>query len=277
MVGAQPDITVIDCMLTAPLRGALAANRPSAVLFHTFGGYWSRNFDRGPAGRALGLLGLRPRSLWDTASTRLMLTDAELDPSSSSPGLRNYTWVGSSETGEAPLARGTRNRVLVALSATDWPGMLPVHRRIIAALETLPVDAVVTTGGVDLGGDLRGAPNVEVRGWVPHDELLPTVDLVIGHGGHSTSLKALAHGVPLLVLPINPISDQLHVGRTLEAAGVARVLSRGSGARDLRSTVVSMLADGRVRERAAATGHRLRQNAPGGEVAAARILTTIRS
>ncbi|MBP6685047.1 MAG: hypothetical protein KA158_06460, partial [Leucobacter sp.] len=91
VVGAQPDITVIDCMLTAPLRGALAANRPSAVLFHTFGSYWSRNFDRGPAGRALGLLGLRPRSLWDTASTRLMLTDAELDPSSSSPGLRNYT------------------------------------------------------------------------------------------------------------------------------------------------------------------------------------------
>ncbi|KAM9862549.1 hypothetical protein ACI1US_01544 [Leucobacter sp. BZR 635] len=273
---AQPDVTVVDCMLLAPLRGALMADRPTAVLFHTFGGYWARTFDRGPAGRGLALLGLRPRKLWGPASTRLMLTDPELDTSSASPELRRYTWAGTSETGAEPVARGGRVRVLVALSATDWPGMLAVYHSIVAALAQLPVDAVVTTGGVELGGELRGAPNVEVRGWVAHDGLLPAMDLVIGHGGHSTTLKALAHGIPLLVLPINPISDQRHVGRALETAGLARVLPRTASAREIRATVTGLLADAALRERAAAVGRRLRHTPPGGEVAAARILTTMR-
>ena len=51
--------------------------------------------------------------------------------------------------------------------------MLPVYRRIIAALSELPIDAVVTTGSVDLGGELIGSDNVEVHGWVPHADLRP--------------------------------------------------------------------------------------------------------
>lgn len=153
---ARPDVVLVDCMLIAPLRGVLAAGRPTAVLFHTFGEYWSHDFDRGPAGRVLALLGLRPRKLWRAAAARLMLTDAELDRGSTTPEMRDYTWVGSTEPGTEPLARGNRDRVLVALSATDWPGMLPVYRSIVAALAALPVEAVVTTGGVDLGDELRG-------------------------------------------------------------------------------------------------------------------------
>lgn len=273
---AQPDVVLVDCMLIAPLRGVLAAGRPTAVLFHTFGEYWSHDFDRGPAGRVLALLGLRPRKLWRAAAARLLLTDAELDRGSTTPEMRDYTWVGSTEPGTEPLARGNRDRVLVALSATDWPGMLPVYRSIVAALAALPVEAVVTSGGVVLGDELRGAANVTVNGWLPHDSLLPEIDLVIGHGGHSTTLKALAHGIPLLVLPINPILDQRRVGRTLEAAGVARVLRRAASASEIRAAVTAILEDQPLRDRAAATGRRLRHSPPGGEVAAARILTTIR-
>lgn len=90
VAAAQPDGTVVDCRLIAPLRGALAAGRPVAVLFHTLGDYWAQPFDRGPAGRGLALLGLRPRRHWDAAATRLMLTDEQLDPSSSSRGMRGY-------------------------------------------------------------------------------------------------------------------------------------------------------------------------------------------
>ncbi|KUF06737.1 hypothetical protein [Leucobacter sp. G161] len=61
VAAAQPDGTVVDCTLIAPLRGALAASRPVAVLFYTLGDYWAQPFDRGPAGRGLALLGMRQR------------------------------------------------------------------------------------------------------------------------------------------------------------------------------------------------------------------------
>lgn len=271
-----PSITIVDCMLVAPLRGALTAGGRSAVLFHTFGNYWAGAFARGPAGRALALKGLGPLQLWRAADLRLMLTDPELDPGSRSPALRDFTWAGTSEVGVAPVDRGERPRVLVSLSATDWPGMLPVYRQIIAALAELPLDAVVTTGGVDLGGTLDGAPNVDVRDWVPHAGVLPAVDLVIGHGGHSTTMRALAHGLPVLVLPINPISDQRLVGQTIEAAGLGSVLPRSAKAADIRAAVTAILADTELRERAAATGSRLRETPSGGEVAAARIVALLR-
>lgn len=272
----RPDVTIVDCALVAPLRGALAAGAPTAVLFHGFGSFWGGTFDRGPAGLALAALGIRPRALWLRAAARIVMADPALDPGSGSRALRDFTWVGTSETGSAPLDRGSRPRVLVALSSTDFPGMLPVYRRIIAALSTLAVDAVVTTGGVDLGGPLTGAPNVEVRGWVGHDGLLPAMDLVIGHGGHSTTMKALANGVPLLVIPVNPISDQRQVGRAVAAAGLGATLRRGAGTPELRATISALLGNTAVRDAAAAAGIRLRATPSGAEVAAARLLAVIR-
>lgn len=268
----RADVVAVDCMTPAPIRGAVESGVPVVVLFHTLGSYWMRSFDRGPMGATLGMLGLRPRTLWTRAAARLLLTDPELDPSSEDPALTDYAWTGTTEIGSEPLVRSGRPRVLVALSSSDWPGMLPVYRRIIAALSGMGVDAVVTTGGVDLGGDLPGTANVEVRGWVPHAELLPTVDLLIGHGGHSTTMKALAHGVPLLVLPINPTADQHLIGRVVEAAGLGRRLPKSARPAAIREAVQAILADDELRALAAATGRRLRSLTPGAEVAADRIL-----
>lgn len=119
----RPNVVIADCMTLAPFRGALAAGAPVAGLFHTLGSYWAGSFDRGPVGRALSAFGLRPRSLWERASARLMLTDPHLDPSSSDPTMREYTWLGTTETGGAPGPRALRPRVLVTLGTTDWPGV----------------------------------------------------------------------------------------------------------------------------------------------------------
>jgi len=271
----RADIVVVDCMTPAPLRGALDSGVPVVVLFHTFGRYWLRSFDRGPAGAVLGLLGLRPSVLWRRAADRLLLTDRVLDPSRGDPALAAWTWTGTTEIGTEPTARGERPRVLVALSSSDWPGMLAVYRRIVSALAELPLEAIVTTGGVDLGGELSGAANVEVRGWVDHAELLPAVDLVIGHGGHSTTLKALCHGVPLLVLPINPTADQRLVGQTIESEGLGRWLPKSARPVRIREAVRAMLGDEASRARAAALGRRLRAAPPGAEVAAERIAAVL--
>lgn len=268
----RPDVVVVDCMTLAPIRGALDSEVPVVALFHTFGAFWTTSFDRGAAGRVFGLLGMRPRSLWGRAAARLLLTDRELDPGRGDPALADYEWTGTTETGAAPSERGSLPRVLVALSSTDWPGMLPVYRRIVEALRTLPIEAVVTTAGVDLGGELTGSANVEVFGWVAHEQLLPSIDLVIGHGGHSTTMKALAHGIPLLILPINPTADQRLIGEQVRAAGLGRWLHKSASVASIRESVTAILDDDGIRARAEQVRRRLRDLPPGAEVAADRIL-----
>ncbi|WP_372699729.1 glycosyltransferase [Arthrobacter sp. JSM 101049] len=217
-------------------------------------------------------MGLRPSRLWSRAKARLLLTDRDLDPGSNHTALGGFSWTGTTEIGVEPAARSDRPRVLVALSSSAFPGMLPIYRRIVAALADLPIDATVTTGGVDFGGRLIGAPNVEIRGYVPHHELLPAVDLVIGHGGHSTTLKVLAHSVPLLVLPINPTADQHLIGKALQGAGLGRCLPRSATPAAIREAATAILDDHRLHERAASTGRRLRSLPPGAEVAADQVL-----
>ncbi|SEG92049.1 UDP:flavonoid glycosyltransferase YjiC, YdhE family [Actinacidiphila yanglinensis] len=112
-----------------------------------------------------------------------------------------------------PVAEGTRVKALVSFGTqfTD-PGVL---RPIIEALAPA-VDLVVTLGltttPADYGTDLA---HVEFTGFRPLAELLDGVDLVITHGGAGTTLGALAHGLPLVVVPQG--ADQF-----LQAAAVAR-------------------------------------------------------
>lgn len=271
----RPDVVIVDCLTPAPLRGALAGSAPVVVLFHTVGAYW-RRFDRGPAGMLFGTRGLRPGALWARAATRLLLTDRELDPGRDDPALADFTWTGTTETGSVPVHSGDgRPRIAVALSSSDWPGMGLVYRRIIRALATLPVDAVVTTGRAKLGSTLQGTANVQVRAWVPHEELFPRVDLLIGHGGHSTTLKALAHGVPVLVVPVNPTSDQRLLGTIVQNAGLGCLLPRSARPGRIRRAAWEILLDRGMRASTAQTGRRLRGLPPGAGVAAEAIVDAV--
>ena len=40
-----------------------------------------------------------------------------------------------------------------------------------------------------------------IRSYIPQHEFLPWCDAVVAHGGSGTVLGALAHGLPLLVVP----------------------------------------------------------------------------
>ncbi|MBS1675415.1 MAG: hypothetical protein JSS74_15780 [Actinobacteria bacterium] len=113
-------------------------------------------------------------------------------------------------------------------------------------------------------------PNVQLRGHTPHAALLPRADLVIGHGGHSTTLAALAHGVPLLVLPMNRTSDQPLIGRIVQDAGLGVTLPRASSAAQLAHAIRWILGNEDLRARAARTGGRLRAQ-HGARTAADRI------
>ena len=62
----------------------------------------------------------------------------------------------------------------------------------------------MTTGPGMRSRPLARVPsNVHVVESVPHGAVLPHVDLVITHGGHGTLIRALAGGVPVMVVPIS--------------------------------------------------------------------------
>ena len=276
----RADIVVVDCMALALIAGSQRTGIPVVVLLHTFGEFWRRAALHGLVSGLLRGLGHSPRLLWGAAALRLLLTDRELDPASGAPELAGYAWTGTTEVGVAAPASASRlPRVIVSFSSTPLAGMRAVYWRAIDALAGLPVEVIVTTGSCDIQGSRpRTVPaNVTIEGFVPHSEIFPGAALVIGHGGHSTTMKALAHGIPLIVLPLNPNADQSLNGDLIAAEGLGAKLSPRSDPAMLRRTVEDMLADAALRERAAATGARLRSAPPGAAVAADRILALARA
>ncbi len=98
-----------------------------------------------------------------------------------------------------------------------------MFEKILAGLRDEPVEAVVTVGRTQ---DPRqfGAqpPHVHLERYIPQSLLYPHCAAVVTHGGSGTLMGALAHGLPLVLLPLG--ADQPTNAQAAEAAGVARVL-----------------------------------------------------
>jgi UDP:flavonoid glycosyltransferase YjiC (YdhE family) len=71
-------------------------------------------------------------------------------------------------------------------------------------------------------------------------------------------MRALAHGVPLLILPMHRALDQPMIGRAIAAAGVGQVLPKTASAEEIRRIVRSLLQDASYRHAAAEVATRLR-------------------
>jgi UDP:flavonoid glycosyltransferase YjiC (YdhE family) len=128
----------------------------------------------------------------------LVLTSAAFDyPSCPKPD--NAVFVGPrlddpswAEPWTSPWpADDSRPLVLVGLSST-FQNQLPVVRRVIEALDRLPVRGLVTLGAGLADHDVSGTENVVVVPSAPHSQILPHASAVITHAGHGTVIKALA-------------------------------------------------------------------------------------
>jgi len=122
----------------------------------------------------------------------------------------------------APLAlpeRGPRARVLVTFGTVVQDAAL---------LERIVVDlldrgfSVVATGAAELVDAHLGGPGARFLGvgFVPLDQLLPEVDVVVSAGGAGTVLACLVQGVPLVVMPV--LADQPFIAAAVAAVGVGR-------------------------------------------------------
>lgn len=148
--------------------------------------------------------------------------------------------------------------VLVALSST-FQDQAALLRRIVAALATLPVRGVVTTGQGLAPDAVPGTANVAVVASAPHHEVLRDAALVVTHGGHGTLLKAFAAGCPVVVLPHGRDQGDNAARVTLRGAGVA--LSRKASAERVARAVRQVLDDPAYTRRATALGDAVRRDA----------------
>lgn len=131
-------------------------------------------------------------------------------------------------------------------------------QRILDALGTLDVRGIVTVGPSIGAESLVAPPNVEIHGFVPPAELLPTVSMVIVHGGHATTMVALAHDLPVLVMPMHPMLDQKMVGQSLVDSGAGRLLSEAAKPTVIATVVKELMEDEPHRAAAARLGAAIR-------------------
>jgi UDP:flavonoid glycosyltransferase YjiC (YdhE family) len=115
--------------------------------------------------------------------------------------------------------------------------------RVVAACIDHPGDALITVGPDIDPASLGAAPaHVHLERYVPQARILPHVALVVSHAGSGTVLATLAHGRPMVLLPMG--ADQPWIGDRCAELGVGRVLDVvTASSADIRAAIRDGLAD----------------------------------
>ena len=118
-----------------------------------------------------------------------------------------------------------------------------LFERVLAGLGELPVEVVATVGSELDPAVLGPQPaNVSVERYVPQSEILPRSSAVVCHGGSGSVLGALAHGLPLVLLPMG--ADQPQNADRCAALGVGLVLDViAATPEDVRDAVSAVLSE----------------------------------
>lgn len=129
-------------------------------------------------------------------------------------------WEPDAE-GPTWLDRIDRPIVLVTTSS-EYQEDAALVEAALAGLANEPVEVIATmpAGGAD---QIAVPDNARVEDFVPHSVVLRKAAVAITHGGMGATQKALAAGVPVVVVPFG--RDQAEVGRRAETAGAGVMLS----------------------------------------------------
>ncbi|KAE8762332.1 glycosyltransferase, partial [Georgenia thermotolerans] len=121
------------------------------------------------------------------------------------------------------LAEVRRPLVLVTTSS-EFQDDGALVRVALEALADEPVTVVATVPAGD-PADFAVPPNARVERFVPHGPLLERAACALTHGGMGATQKALAHGVPVCVVPFG--RDQLEVARRVVTSGAGTAVRSG--------------------------------------------------
>jgi MGT family glycosyltransferase len=249
-----PDIVLIDAMFPAALAQAPGFKQPTVVFVHTFVfrqlDMWRKltaTFD-GMRQQA-GFAGLPPLDeLWRRRdriiSTSLAAFDAAPAPSwelvrHAGPVLEDEKFAVPTplpwpESDPTPL-------VLVSFSTGFEQRNVDKVQRALDALADLPVHVVATTGGIVAPNEVASPPNAVVLNYAAHDPILQRAALVVTHGGHGTAMRAMRHGVPMVVIP-GLAGDQPFVAAAVQEWGAGRALPSDASADAMRAAAQEVLS-----------------------------------
>jgi UDP:flavonoid glycosyltransferase YjiC (YdhE family) len=136
----------------------------------------------------------------------------------------------------------------------------------IRALADEDVLVIATTGAspdralAALGGSAPA--NARVERFLPYNELLPRVDVLVTNGGYGTVQQALAHGVPIVVAAATEEKPEIAARIAWSGVGV-RIRALSPAPDRIRAAVRGVLEQPRHRERARAISREMgRYNAP---------------
>jgi UDP:flavonoid glycosyltransferase YjiC (YdhE family) len=269
----QPDVAIVDCMMPAAISAARASGTPAVSVVHFLYGLARTQMLRAGGGWTTDLrslaathrrLGLPPPDdgvgAWEAAGLLLVTAPRWLDVDCDAPA--NVLYAGPLGVAARPRApKGERPRVLLTFSSTVMGGQVALIERACEAVAGLEdVEAVMTLGPAVARDAVRIPEGVTVMGVADHDRLMPGAAAVIGHGGLGTVLRALAHGVPQLVLPLG--RDQAFNAGRVEQLGAGIEVSADAGPPRIRRAVDALLGDERYQAAATLAARRIAADEP---------------
>jgi UDP:flavonoid glycosyltransferase YjiC (YdhE family) len=251
-VELRTDLLVADCMLPAALAAGEAASVPTASLVHfpyalarsvmaRGGGAWTT--DRATLDATRRALGLPPSAgdldAWESPELLLVTVPRWFDAPGGLPAHIVHAGPLGVRTG-AREAPGDR-RVLLAFSTTVMEGQQRLVANACAAVEEAGAEGVLTLGPALDPAAVAAGSGVEVVEWGDHDALMRGCDAVVTHGGLGTTLRALAHGRPLVVLPLG--RDQHFNAQRVEDLGAGLRLPPDAPAAAIAAAIARVLAE----------------------------------
>ena len=246
----QPDLLVCEELDFGPMLVAERLEIPHAsVLVIASGSFVRAQIIVGPLNELRAEHGLAPDPELVMLRCHLVLSPGP--PSLRDPGFPLPDTAHSVRVSARDAARGGGEPTVWFMLGTIYnmeSGDL--FQRVIEGVRELPLQLVVSVGRDFDPAELGTQPaNVRIERYVAQAERLPRCELVISHGGSGSVLNALAHGVPMLLLPLG--ADQPLNAARCEALGVARVLDAATTTPKLAREAVSRVLESPTYRRAA--------------------------
>jgi UDP:flavonoid glycosyltransferase YjiC (YdhE family) len=122
-----------------------------------------------------------------------------------------------------------------------------IIRRALEALGSEPVQIIVAVGRAFDADEFRDVPaNALIEPFVPFSKIVSKIAVAVTHAGSGAVHMALAHGVPLVLIPLTGDQPEL-AARCVRAGAAVRLdpISDGPGA--LRAAVLAVLHNPRYR------------------------------
>jgi UDP:flavonoid glycosyltransferase YjiC (YdhE family) len=257
-----PDVVVVDALFSAALNVAPRFSTPTAVMLHTFFDrlmpMWRMVFSmQGDLRQKAGFSGLPSldalwgkRDLFHVNTLKAFDGDAATEWTNVVHGAPVFTSEGRAAPAEVPWdAEDPTPMVLLSFSTVSEQGNREMLQRSLDALGGLPVHVVATTGGVVDPRELAPPANAYLVPFADHDALMDRASLVVGHGGHGTTMRALLHGLPIVGIPAM-LSDQVPITQLIQEWKVGRALPLDADVTQIRSAARDVLSDPTFREQA---------------------------